>query len=38
LFDFQEKLTLYYYYPRNVQQPERAMEAIGRHLLRLARS
>lgn len=25
-------LYLYYYYPRNVQQPERAMEVVGRHI------
>jgi hypothetical protein len=30
-------LFAYYYYPRNVQEPDRAMEIIGRHLKRLTR-
>lgn len=29
-------LYLYYYYPRNVQDPDRAMEVVARHIKRLA--
>lgn len=31
-------LYLYYYYPRNVQEPDRAMDVIGRHLKRFSGS